>query len=186
MPNHVENDLEIRGDAETLRPFVAYAEGPAGTAVGQKETELLSAQRFIPFPPEYQVRHMVCPQCGYDAGDQKDEDAWPRCPECDVALKDWYNRGGYDWCCEHWGTKWGLYDVKATDAGFEDGHIGYFFRTAWAPPTPVIEAMSKRFPSLEFKLSYFEGGMDFQGVDAFRGGEVLEHHEGEYHGDRGG
>ena len=182
MPNHVENDLVIRGDPETLRAFVAYAEGPKGTAVESTETELLSAHRFIPYPEEYQGGPK-CEKCGYEA---PTTELFATCPTCNTGCKDGYNRGGYDWCIEHWGTKWGLYDVEATDAGFEDGHIGYTFLTAWSPPVPVIQAMSERFPSLRFSLDYFEGGAGFMGSQEYDGGELVEEGSSPYHGDRGG
>lgn len=173
MPNHVENDLVIQGDPEVLRAFTEFAKGPAGTALeGEPEAkeDILSAQRFVPFPPEYLVRHMVCPQCGHDAGNRTDEMSWPRCPQCDVPCQDWYNRGGYDWCIKNWGTKWGMYEIELTDEDFEGGRIGYTFQSAWSPPTPVIQAMSKRFPPLTFYLDYFEGGAGFMGSCEYENG----------------
>ena len=187
MPNHVENDLVIRGDPETLRAFVAFAEGPAGTAAKEKETVLLSAHRFIPYPEEYASDRMECTKCGHQfTVTPGDGSIFPKCPECQGYAKDGYNRGGYEWCIEHWGTKWGLYDVEATCADFEYDRIGYTFRTAWSPPIPVIQAMSKQYPSLTFALDYFEGGMGFMGSCEYENGQEVQSGTAPYHGDRGG
>ena len=60
------------------------------------------------------------------------------------------------------------------------------FSTAWAPPIPVIEAMGKKFPGLEFILKYFEGGMGFQGTFVVRDGVVVQNKNEKYTGHRGG
>lgn len=47
----------------------------------------------------------------------------------------------YEWCCEHWGTKWNAYHTKRVN------ETTVRFQTAWATPLPVIEALSCRFPT---------------------------------------
>lgn len=47
---------------------------------------------------------------------------------------DWYN-----WRCQHWGTKWNAYDANVDDIAY--GCIELSFDTAWAPPTPIINAL---------------------------------------------
>ena len=182
MPNHVENDLVITGDPETLRAFVAYAEGPVGSAVGSKETALLSAHRFIPYPEEYQRGH-YCDKCG---DPPKAEEHQGMCPTCGEPMKDGYNRGGYEWCIEHWGTKWGLYEVELTEGDFDNDRLEYTFQSAWSPPILVIQAMSKQFPSLSFAMDYFEGGMGFMGSCEYENGQEVEAASAPYHGNRGG
>jgi hypothetical protein len=46
----------------------------------------------------------------------------------------------HDWCCEKWGTKWNAYDIERRD------QQTVRFETAWAPPLPVIKALSEKFP----------------------------------------
>lgn len=48
----------------------------------------------------------------------------------------------YDWCIEHWGTKW-----NACGATMVDDHT-IIFRTAWSAPHPVIEELAKAFQSV--------------------------------------
>lgn len=53
---------------------------------------------------------------------------------------DWYH-----WCCRYWGTKWNACEA---DWGLDDGML--VFQTAWSAPFPVIEALSQKYPELEF------------------------------------
>lgn len=46
----------------------------------------------------------------------------------------------YDWCIEHWGTKW-----NACEANMDDDHT-IIFQTTWSAPHPVIEELAKAFP----------------------------------------
>lgn len=186
MPNHCENDLDVTGDPAILRAFTEFARAPEG-ATDMEGPSLLSAHRFIPYPEEFANNRLVCPKCAHTSiVDAPGGLSFEACPKCGESMKDGYNRGGYEWCVAHWGTKWGLYDVVVTGGGPAEGEIGYTFLTAWAPPSPVILAMSERFPSLKFVLRYFEGGVGFQGEILFEEGMEQEIWQGDYHGDRGG
>jgi len=85
-------------------------------------------------------------------------------------MKDGYNSGGYEWCVENWGTKWGFYDVQTAP---RKRGLFYTFRTAWSPPAPLVMAMSRAFPDLTFKLRYYEGGAAYKGLFLAAHGEVL-------------
>lgn len=97
-------------------------------------------------------------------------------------LKDGFNSGGYEWCIKNWGTKWGIFDAVIDS----DDDLRYAFTCAWSPPIPVILAMSKKFPMLEFTLTYFERGAAFNGHYQVKNGMVLSDETGKYFGDRGG
>lgn len=56
--------------------------------------------------------------------------------------KDWYS-----WSIAYWGTKWNAYDAKT-----KDNQI--IFDTAWSTPFPVIDALSKMYPDLTFKVEF--------------------------------
>lgn len=56
----------------------------------------------------------------------------------------------YDWCSEHWGTKWNAYSCGISDKDPD----ALFFQTAWVPPFPVIEAVSRTYPSVRIELSW--------------------------------
>lgn len=188
MPNHCDNDLTIKGDLETLRAFQEVARGPGGATRDGGNEELLSAHRFIPVPDNFWLNDYHCPKCHHAQPHNPDiffpHIFFPHCPECGTIMKDAYNRGGYDWCVEHWGTKWGVYDVTLVDEG--DDYLVYNFMTAWSPPKPVIAGMGKRFPSLDFVLEYYEGLWGFQGVYHMAKGEVCLDISSDYTGNRGG
>ena len=59
-----------------------------------------------------------------------------------------------------------------TKAPDDDTEVGYWFMTAWAPPTNFFKHISKLFPSLRFKLTYNEGGMAFKGRFIVKNGKV--------------
>lgn len=42
---------------------------------------------------------------------------------------DWY-----EWANEHWGTKWGTYDMEAIDLGGDGSPVAIKFQSAWGPP----------------------------------------------------
>ena len=81
---------------------------------------------------------------------------------CGVQSNNWY-----DWNVRNWGTKW---DVASTDEeiysetslideGIDDNQkyfLVYRFDTAWSPPIPVIEKLSKQYPSLKINLDFEE------------------------------
>jgi hypothetical protein len=172
MPNHVEQDLWVTGNTETLKEFMAFAKD------GDK---LLSADKFIPYPKEYK---------------DKDEEGERLRAEC-AASNDWtkytgyrdgFNSGGYEWCVQNWGTKWGIYDAQLLLERFskKSGKLKYTCQSAWSPAIPVIEAMSKKFPTLKFQMKYYEQGMQFRGNFIAQNGEVVLHETAKYSGRRGG
>ena len=194
MPNHVDNELLVTGPSEDLLRFMEFAKGPAGTLGNDPGEDLLSAHKFVPMPQEYREGPR-CVECNYTQPSEPelglDQRLGGPCPICGKYMKDGFNRGGWEWCIEHWGTKWGLYDARLEDQDTYDdpeegGFLNYFFQTAWAPPTPVIQAMATKFPTLAFDLGYWEGGMGFQGKLVMEGGVEASEWSGPYHGSRGG
>jgi len=74
----------------------------------------------------------------------------------DNYYQDGYNSGGYQWCCNNWGTKWNAGEVTLTE---KEKVLIYYFDTAWAPPLIVILKLSEFFPDLSFGLkAQYEGG----------------------------
>lgn len=66
----------------------------------------------------------------------------------------------YDWCVQHWGTKWDIFDV--TYASLDGGTLEVSFTTAWSPP---VEALVTGMLNHDytFELYYEEGGCCFIG-----------------------
>lgn len=188
MPNWTENDLTIKGPKADVLAFEAKAKGKNG---------ILDAESFIPYPKEFtQLDEEAKEQdkkrrAAYEqliAEGLSADDARTKSHEQYPWIKDGYNRGGYEWCITHWGTKWNLSDVEEVNrAEYKDElEIQYRFNTAWSPPQPVIHAMGKAFPSLKFELRYFECGAGFNGLLRIEKGAVTYDKSGDYFGELGG
>lgn len=76
-----------------------------------------------------------------------------------------------DWCIANWGTKW---DCKELSIKRRNGKAVIDFCTAWGPPMPVVQAMAKAFPSLEFTHEFVELGVIFAGRHQFASGRCIE------------
>lgn len=71
----------------------------------------------------------------------------------DLGKKAWLNLINYGystwfgWCVEYWGTKW-----NASEVEIKDNVIS--FETAWACPTKILIALSKKFSTTNFSFKY--------------------------------
>ena len=150
MPNHVSQDLWVRGDSVSLIEFKEFA---------KEDDHLLSANKFIPYPTIYAEMDKIA-EDEYKKGNY---------------IKDGFNSGGYEWVTINWGTKWGIYSCSLVidKPGKTKGFLRYKFQSAWSPATKIIFAMSKKFPTLEFRLKYFERGQCFQGIYLVKNEMVL-------------
>jgi len=159
MPNWCSCDLIIKGPKNIREHFEAYAKDP------ENKNKLLDMAQFVPYPETFKQKDIAAKE--------------------DPALKDGYNDGGYYWCLQHWGTKWNFgpeTELKKT----KTAHI-YTFDTAWSPPTPVIFAMSERYPHLTFTLKYYEQGCGFSGSMELKNASIIKQStNNDYKGGRGG
>ena len=80
---------------------------------------------------------------------------------------NWHN-----WCCEHWGNKWGAYSSKTWDYHYYTASI--YYETAWCPSTPFYVHISPRYPDLTFKQQYADEGGGFLGYNVIHNGIVIE------------
>ena len=64
----------------------------------------------------------------------------------------------------------GWYDVSFVETKVS---MTYAFDTAWAPVSPVIQELSRMFPTAHITLTYREEGMGFKGTETYKGGEIL-------------
>jgi len=157
MPNHCYNQLWISGPDDDVKVFKDLA----GLS---KEAPELRFNAFVPYPEKWEqmdaemreirkLQGLACAKAA-DAYEAK----WG-------TRSDGYNDGGYQWCCENWGTKWGAYNVGLM------GWLGYtvvLFKTAGSPPRPIMDAMAKAFPTLELELQWSEQGGAFHGYRTLR------------------
>ena len=167
MPNWCENNLIIRGSRKELDKFKKD--------MGEK---LLDARKIIPYPEKYDKLDIISRKwykkadeyarkvgndarewyCGDKLTKKQREDFYK---ENGKEKKDGFNSGGYEWCYENWGTKWGFCDVVIRYENEDE--IYYTFETAWSPPLPLIDEMSAIYPKLEIVLNYVEEGEQFSG-----------------------
>lgn len=169
MPNWCENDLYVRGAEDDLARFKETMRGRNSHG----EETLLNEEAIIPYPEHFRKLDEVARQYYESHPDDRLN-----------APKDGFNQGGYEWCIQNWGTKWGFCNVELVSEGGDE--LQYTFNTAWSPPTPLIKKLGEIFPTLEFELRYFEGLMGFNGILRMVGGQVEEDESGRYFGDRGG
>lgn len=176
MPNWCENELRVHGPKglrEDLLEKVRNTE--------EDEKTEFDFNKVVPYPEEYASLDLLVKKWERDNKEVPWNDRPPR-------PKDGYNQGGYEWCNQHWGTKWNASDVvvipESSDDDDETSVIT--FSTPWGPPFPVIEKLSEIFPDLTFSLSYWEGGMGFMGEIVVHNGQIVNEMESEYSGNRGG
>lgn len=76
----------------------------------------------------------------------------------------------YDWCCNHWGTKWNCLDTFIED----DNNVS--FTTAWCIPYGIFIELSSMFPYDEITVNWEEEGGTC-GVASFLDGECIQDDE---------
>jgi Ferredoxin-like domain in Api92-like protein len=168
VPNWCECDLTVEvpcgndkgSQHDLLRELVAFKEY---ATAGKK---VLETNKFIPYLKRFRVLDRVAAKV---------------LKRTEKHINDGFNSGGYEWCYQNWGTKWGICDAEIVQEFLErKGYIDYRFETAWSPPLPVISKMSEMFPGLRFILRYFECGCAFNGIYICEKGEVIQGSTGEY------
>lgn len=171
MPNWCYSTLRVSGPEQGLKIFREYA---------LKGCDELYTDAFIPYPEKFRRLDEIAKE--WEMNVTKDSD-WNTRP------KDGFNSGGYAWCLENWGTKWGI--CSAALVGQDDKFLMYQFETAWSPCIPIIRAMSDKFPTLRFDYEYEDEMGEFQGSFGIQHGrcfkndchDYLEPEEREEYGD---
>lgn len=164
MPNHCETDLTILGPISILDEV----QGKFFTENGE-----LNCDAVIPYPDEYKELDRIAHE--YEKAHPGD---WAGRP------KDGFNSGGYTWCCNNWGTKWGTYNGQGMKR--TKNRLFVSFNSAWAPPTPVIEKLAADYPQLTFIAKSYEQGCAFKLDYKLKNGDYIRKDEHDYHGNRGG
>lgn len=166
MPNHVSCQLRIHGRPVKIQDFFL--------AVNGGKEKAIDANLIIPYPKKFADQ------------DTKAETHNKKIQKTGKGsyVKDGYNNGGYDWCLDNWGTKWGMYDFG--DIVNYQKSAAVFFSTAWSPPIPLIKKMGELFPDLQFTLRYYEHGAGFKGIYQVKGEEILLDESSDYRGSKGG
>jgi len=133
MPNHITNRVQIKSlNDDWRKEEEAFKQLEA---LMKTEESTFDFNVLIPYPE----KHSILDKARHEA--EKNGTKWDDLP------KDGFNQGGYEWCTEHWGTKWNAYDI-----GFDYNSV--YFQTAWSTPLPIWQELSKRFPDLRLEVEY--------------------------------
>ena len=158
MPNHITNVLEFVAETkESIKELQEFVRSDSPQEEGaDPNAASFDFEKIVP-PPANLFREDMTLEKERDLAEQ--------------GIPTWY-----DWNRQNWGTKWNAYshdnpDRWMTVAQEDTLHCWRIsFNTAWAPPTPVIEALMRRFPDVLLRHTWHdEGG----------GGGILMYHKGE-------
>ncbi len=163
MPNHIINNVRITGNdlgKFTKKYQEVFESGEFFNTIIPMPVALNSSRRDCPredLPnlcedPSHEDDHSYL----LDGEPPKSKSHWDiwmgyrrECEQVHGA-KDWY-----DWRCAHWGTKWDAYD-SCGEWGVTS--VDLVFSTAWSHSLPIIQALAKEFPSLNFNVVYCDEG----------------------------
>lgn len=153
MPNWCDNTIRVSGEAADISKFKEWLDD--GKA-------FLSKINPTPQPLVETV-----------SGFHGDPEEQKKLEEKSAAnVKEFGHANWYDWNIANWSTKWDV-DAEIADFDTTDTEVIMSFQSAWAPPQRAISTLAEKFPSLNIRHSYFEGGMCFVGIDEYEKGEVV-------------
>lgn len=168
MPNHCETDLIISGPKEILEKIASNHFLEDGS---------LNCDSVIPYPSKYKKLDEMAKKWDIDNKNNPEKDY-------NTKPKDGFNSGGYEWCCNNWGTKWGTYEGvrnKTTSKSF-----CVSFLSAWSPPIPVLEKLAEIYPQVSIKMKSYESGQGYKLKYSWKNGSLIENSQTSYRGIRGG
>lgn len=167
MPNHVYSKLIVTGSFEETRRFRKFAK--------TKDCEI-DANRFIPYPETYKKLDRIARE--WEKKNTINGGRYKEGVDFRSRPKDGFNSGGYEWCINNWGTKWGFYSFSKVE--MNKNNIVYKFETAWSPAIPVIIQASVLFPTLKFRYQYEDEGWNYIGYAEFFNGEKIKEKNVDY------
>ena len=167
MPNYCTNNLTVTGDAKEIKRF--HEAITAGELQAHEHFRILD--NLFPTPKE--LKDTTKGYYGEGTEKQIKQEEMNKANIKKFGSPDWY-----EWNCKNYGSKWSEFD--GVFGQVSDNEINATFMSAWSPIGEGIRNVSKQFPTLDFVLSYDEGGMAFCGGYAFRNGEIFADIEGVY------
>jgi hypothetical protein len=130
---------------------------------------------FLPESREELIRLIETEKCMYEAAHRHSLDCNLREARQEKANLERFGFGNwYDWRIANWGTKWNVGKDVDID-NLSECNITLSFATAWSPPIPVVEALSRKYPEIEVTLRYIETGCWFAGT-VFGANGVINYH----------
>jgi hypothetical protein len=102
----------------------------------RSQESILDFDNIVPMPPE------ACAKVSA----QEEAASWRTLPDGEKVMWIPFPPGSFriQWNQENWGTKWNACEPRYLPPGHPQRVI--CFATAWDPPVPVFEALSKLFP----------------------------------------
>jgi hypothetical protein len=155
---------EVTFAKEELARFKSIAKSPdiADESTKREYPSAISLNNFFPTPEALMMRggpHGEMEWHKLTEEQRKKQDAWAKIQK-KKNIKEYKNADWYSWRIDNWGTKW---DIEASLEQEDDELIEYQFDSAWSPPVPWMDVVSKKFPRLKFQMKYEEPGMCFMG-----------------------
>jgi hypothetical protein len=169
MPNYVYSTITLMGSEGDIEEFKERF----------MENKKIVATKIIPYPKDLALLDKV--NKGYL---EDNEERYKPTEEEKRTLmlmgldgkyditKDGYNQGGYEWCNNNWGSKWGFCNCEIIEDNEENLIVR--FETAWSPIVPLITKISELLPNLRVEYSGEEESGDFAFDSTFEGGEMIE------------
>lgn len=160
MPNWCWNKLEIIGDPGKINKLINFA---------QSKDSQLDFHKFLPYPKKFLKIDKISSEIDVLVNLMP----YPDASKYRKYSRDGYTQGGYEWCINNWGTKWELNADVDIDR-YNANAVCYSFDTAWNPPLGVVQAMSKKFPTLLFTITYCdESTYDCIYTEEYKGGAFI-------------
>lgn len=156
MPNWVYNKITVSGLPEEVVKFEEHIFTKPNFFTDEQwnDRPKFSFHSFISLDPKYQDEY-------YGINGWKDGE------HLGQSEHNWYQ-----WNNNNWNTKWDASDVELDTSHSRAVEIA--FSTAWSPPFPVFEAMSKQFPALTVNVWWEEEQGFGQTLEIIDGVMVVE------------
>lgn len=103
--------------------------------------------------------------------EQKNQKAWDLGEKAFQNIKKYGHPTWYDWCIEHWETKWNAYQCRPLDAHADT----MVFYTAWGSVPKLTAVLSKRYPDQEVVYRWADEDLGYNvGEITFKNGEEID------------
>lgn len=184
MPNYCESDLIVSGPKDKVKAFqmAVFTKGKNSP----HNDNYFDFNKILPYPEKYKNDDQI--KANWRAANINPDGTFKPGITMNMMPYDGYNAGGYEWCCQNWGTKWPAGDFQNIDfeLGTKTAKYKVSYNTPWGPPLPILLEASRQHPEVTITNKYYEGGMCFKGIYKCKAGEVLKNKSSDYHGRRGG
>ena len=197
MPNWTHNVVTITGDAKTIAEIKALVQSDDtafdfGKIIPIPESLLVESggmesiaiemassvpysiarenarekmQKILPYTATHQTKTVI--------SELKTEDDVIALGKVYLENKKKYGYADwYDWCCNNWGTKWNACNVSISNESATS--LTYDFDTAWSEPTPVLQALSEKYPNVDISTdaNYEDPEPWVTFTTTFKGGKI--------------